>query len=92
MKTRKTIQDAFDYNGGGASLASELQTADITSMTAYQNDNINDVYIYYTENGDKKISFTDGEEDITTTTTTTVAPTTTTTTTVAPTTTTTTTL
>jgi hypothetical protein len=80
MKTRKTIQDAFDYNAGGASLASELQTADITSMTTYPGD-INDVYVYYTESGDdKRISFTDGEEVITTTTTT-AAPTTTTTTT-----------
>ena len=89
MKTRKNIRDAFKYNGGGSSLASDLQTADITSITSYPG-NLDDFYVYYTENGDKRISFTDGEEDITTTTTT-AAPTTTTTT-AAPTTTTTTTL
>jgi hypothetical protein len=80
MKTRKNIRDTFKHNGGGSSLASELKTADITSITTYPG-HINDVYVYYTENGEKRISFTDGEENITTTTTTTVAPTTTTTTT-----------
>lgn len=61
MKTRKNIRDVFKYNGGGASLAAELQTAILTNITTYPN-NINDFYVFYTYSGTKKISFTAGEE------------------------------
>jgi hypothetical protein len=63
MKTRKNIRDAFKSNGGDASIADELQTAEITSITTYPS-NINDFYVYYTYAAvNKKISFTDGEEN-----------------------------
>lgn len=61
MKTRKNIRDAFAYNGGGSSLATELETAVITEITTYPN-NVNDFYVFYTYSGTKKISFTNGEE------------------------------
>jgi len=61
MKTRKNIRDAFKYNGGGASKAAELQTAHITSITTYPA-KLNDFYVYYTYSGNKKMSFTNGEQ------------------------------
>lgn len=61
MKTRKNIRDAFKYNGGGVSKATELETAVITSITTYPT-KLNDFYVYYTYSGTKRISFTDGEE------------------------------
>jgi hypothetical protein len=61
MKTRKSIRDVFTYNGGGISLANELQTAILTDITTYPT-NINDFYVFYTYSGTKKISFTNGEE------------------------------
>ena len=61
MKRRKLIRDAFTYNGGGVSKADELQTAVITNITEYPG-TINDLYIFYTYSGTKKMSFTDGEE------------------------------
>jgi len=61
MKRRKNIRDAFDYNGGGVSKATELLTAVITSITTYPS-NTNDFYVYYTYSGNKKMSFTNGEE------------------------------
>ena len=61
MKTRKNIQGAFAYNGGGASKVAELQTAVITSITPYPS-KLTDFYAYYTYSGNKKISFTNGEQ------------------------------
>jgi len=64
MKTRKNIRDAFAYNGGGASKATELQTAVVTSITTYPTSVLapNDFWVYYTYSGAKKISFADGEQ------------------------------
>jgi len=61
MKTRKNIRDAFKYNGGGVSVAPELATAVITSITPYPAKST-DFLVYYTYSGNKKISFTDGEQ------------------------------
>ena len=64
MKTRKNIRDVFFHNAGGASLASELETAVITSITEYPTsvETPNDFWVYYTYSGSKKISFADGEK------------------------------
>lgn len=79
MKTRKNIQGIFAYND----VVEKLESAEITNITEYDN-NINDINVFYTyEDTDYKISFTDGDVDLTpTTTTTTTAPITTTTTTI----------
>jgi hypothetical protein len=59
MKTRKNIRDVFKHDGK----ESELESGEVVfdEITTFPGD-INDFYVYYAFHGDKKISFTYGEE------------------------------
>lgn len=59
MKTRKNIRDVFKHD----SKEVELATAVITSITTYPS-KTDDFYVFYTYSGSKKISFTDGEDEV----------------------------
>jgi len=56
MKRRKLIRDAFSTR---SQTASYLTASTITDITAYAG-TLNNVWIYYTNSGTKKLSYTSG--------------------------------